>query len=53
MGPPDKRFFYDMIADRFGVVMNPYDLDRRIEIVFDELLGSETLACPLPTVRLT
>lgn len=39
-----KLFFYDTIADRFDAVANPYDLHRRLVIVFDELLGRETLA---------
>ena len=43
MGPPDTRFFDDTIADRFDAVMNPSDLERRIAIAFDALLGSETL----------
>ena len=40
----DRRlFFYDSIATRFDAVMNPYDLQRRLEIVFDGLLGREDL----------
>lgn len=34
-----KEFFYDTIADRFDVVMNRYDLGRRVEIIFDDLLS--------------
>src|SRR5258705_401338 len=34
-----KLYFYDTIADRFDDLVNPYDLRRRLEIVFDELLG--------------
>ena len=43
-GMEAKERFYDTIADRFDAVMNPYDLGRRVEIVFDELLAEETLA---------
>lgn len=39
-----KELFYDTIADRFDAVMNQYDLRRRIEIVFDDLLARESLA---------
>ena len=39
MGPPDTWFFDDTIADRFDAVMNPSDIERRIAIVFDALLG--------------
>ena len=38
-----KLYFYDTIAARFDAVMNPYDLNRRLEIVFDELLGGEDI----------
>ncbi len=38
-----KLYFYETIADRFDAVANPYDTDRRVEIVFDELLGGEDL----------
>jgi ubiquinone/menaquinone biosynthesis C-methylase UbiE len=39
-----KERFYDTIADRFDEVMNRYDLGRRIEIVFDELLADRSIA---------
>jgi 2-polyprenyl-3-methyl-5-hydroxy-6-metoxy-1,4-benzoquinol methylase len=39
-----KLYFYDTIAERFDAVANPYDLHRRLEIVFDELLGAEDLS---------
>ena len=43
--PRDRKlYFYDSIADRFDDVANPYDLQRRLEIVFDELLGGHDLA---------
>jgi len=38
-----KLHFYDTIADRFDAVVNMYDLGRRIEIVFGELLLDEEL----------
>jgi 2-polyprenyl-3-methyl-5-hydroxy-6-metoxy-1,4-benzoquinol methylase len=44
MAPRDpKLYFYDTIAETFDRVANPYDLTRRLEIVFDELLGGENL----------
>lgn len=39
----DRQRFYDGIADRFDDVMNHYDLERRLEVVFDELLGGVDL----------
>jgi ubiquinone/menaquinone biosynthesis C-methylase UbiE len=36
----DKRFFYDAIADEFDVMMNRYDLDKRLRLVFDDFLGN-------------
>lgn len=39
-----KERFYDTIADCFDEVVNRYDLGRRIEIVFDEMLAGESLA---------
>ncbi len=38
-----KLRFYDTIADRFDQVVNRYDLYRRIEIVFGELLSDDEL----------
>ena len=35
--------YYDTIADEFDRLMNPYDLNRRLEVVFDELLGDQAL----------
>lgn len=35
--------FYDGIAENFDRIMNRYDLDRRLETVFDVLLGSHDL----------
>lgn len=35
----DRRRFYDGIADEFDDLMNHYDLERRLDVVFDELLG--------------
>ena len=34
----EKLLFYDTIADRFDVVVNRYDLDRRLGVVFDDFL---------------
>lgn len=39
----DRQRFYDGIADEFDDVMNHYDLERRLEVVFDDLLGSVEL----------
>jgi SAM-dependent methyltransferase len=36
--------FYDTIAGEFDALMNPYDLQRRLEVVFEDLLGGRTLA---------
>jgi SAM-dependent methyltransferase len=36
--------FYDSIAGEFDALMNPYDLQRRVELVFDELLRGYTLS---------
>ena len=35
-----KKFFYERFAGEFDERMDRYDLTRRLEIVFDELLGS-------------
>lgn len=40
----DKARFYDSIASDFDVIMNHYDLQRRLEVVFDQLLGETDLA---------
>lgn len=39
-----KERFYDTIADRFDAVMNRYDLDRRLDLVFHKYLAGEPLA---------
>jgi 2-polyprenyl-6-hydroxyphenyl methylase/3-demethylubiquinone-9 3-methyltransferase len=39
-----KLLFYDSIADRLDQVLNQYDMDRRLEVVFGDLLPDETLA---------
>ena len=38
-----RLYFYDTIAESFDQVANPYDLQRRLEVVFDELLGDQDL----------
>jgi 2-polyprenyl-3-methyl-5-hydroxy-6-metoxy-1,4-benzoquinol methylase len=40
----DKERFYDGIAADFDQIMNPYDLRRRLEVVFDQLLADVDLA---------
>jgi 2-polyprenyl-3-methyl-5-hydroxy-6-metoxy-1,4-benzoquinol methylase len=39
-----KAYFYDTIADQFDAISNQYDTRRRLEIVFDELLGGTDLS---------
>ena len=39
----DKSRFYDSIASDFDVIMNHYDLQRRLEVIFDELLSGKDL----------
>jgi 2-polyprenyl-3-methyl-5-hydroxy-6-metoxy-1,4-benzoquinol methylase len=34
----DKMYFYDSFADEFDKKMNKYDLNKRLMVVFDELL---------------
>lgn len=42
-GRDRKLYFYDSIADDFDRIANPYDLRRRLEVVFDELLAHDVL----------
>ncbi len=44
MSASGREGFYDGIAETFDVIMNPYDLRRRIEIVLHEALAAEDLA---------
>jgi ubiquinone/menaquinone biosynthesis C-methylase UbiE len=39
-----KLLFYDSIADQFDIVVMRYDLNRRLEIVFGELLADAEVA---------
>ena len=39
----DKSRFYDTIAEDFDQIMDHYDLQRRIEVIFDQLLAGEDL----------
>lgn len=39
----EKERFYDTIADSFDDIMNAYDVRRRLEVVFDELLADVDL----------
>src|SRR5689334_12983673 len=39
----DKSRFYDSIASDFDQIMNHYDLQRRLEVVFDQLLAGKNL----------
>lgn len=39
----DKSRFYDTIASEFDVIMNHYDLQRRLEVIFDQLLAEKDL----------
>ena len=36
----DKQFFYDTIADTFDDLMNQYDVQRRLDVVFNQLLAA-------------
>jgi 2-polyprenyl-3-methyl-5-hydroxy-6-metoxy-1,4-benzoquinol methylase len=38
-GKDNRAFFYDSIASEFDEIMNPYDLLKRINIVFDKFLN--------------
>ena len=38
-----KQLFYDSIAETFDDLMNEYDVRRRVEVVFDELLAGVDL----------
>lgn len=38
---PEKRRFFLTIADQFDNLMNAYDIQRRLEIVYDELLPED------------
>ncbi|SNB46595.1 bifunctional 2-polyprenyl-6-hydroxyphenol methylase/3-demethylubiquinol 3-O-methyltransferase UbiG [Geobacter sp. DSM 9736] len=37
----DKMFFYDRFADDFDSVMNMYDTDRRLDVIFRELIPED------------
>ena len=39
----DKSRFYDSIASDFDQIMNHYDLQRRLEVVFDQFLAGKNL----------
>lgn len=39
----DKQSFYDSIADDFDSIMNMYDTERRIEVIFDDFFGAVNL----------
>jgi len=39
----DKTRFYDTIASDFDEIMNHYDLQRRLEVIFDQLLAGKDL----------
>ena len=39
----DKTRFYDSIASDFDEIMNHYDLQRRLEVIFDQLLNGKNL----------
>lgn len=39
----DKSRFYDSIASDFDEIMNHYDLQRRLEVIFDQLLDGKDL----------
>jgi 2-polyprenyl-6-hydroxyphenyl methylase/3-demethylubiquinone-9 3-methyltransferase len=37
----DKRIFYDSIAEQFDNVMNPYEVNKRLNIIFSRLLSDD------------
>ncbi|MFV1857956.1 MAG: class I SAM-dependent methyltransferase [Anaerolineales bacterium] len=37
----ERELFYESIAEEFDSLINPYDLQRRLEVVFDELLPED------------
>ncbi|HVP10000.1 MAG TPA: methyltransferase domain-containing protein [Phycisphaerae bacterium] len=37
------ELFYDEIAEQFDQIMNTYDLERRVDTIFDVLLGDQDL----------
>lgn len=39
-----RERFYDTIAADFDAIMDPYDLQRRLHVVFDDLLAGEDLS---------
>jgi len=39
-----RQRFYDSIAHEFDGLMNPYDLERRLDVIFDRLLQGRTLS---------
>jgi len=38
-----RELFYNSIAESFGHIMNMYDANRRIEVIFDDFLGNVDL----------
>lgn len=40
----NKEYFYESIAGEFDQVMNMYDTNRRIEVLFNDFLGNENLS---------
>jgi len=42
-----KEMFYNSISDDFSSIMNMYDTDRRINIIFNDFLGKENLKSKL------
>lgn len=38
-----KELFYDSISDKFDQIMNMYDTQRRIEVIFDEFLKHQSI----------
>jgi SAM-dependent methyltransferase len=39
-----RERFYDTLAGEFDRLMNPYDLERRLAVVFDDLLAGRSLS---------
>ncbi len=37
----DKLIFYDSIAEQFDVLMNQYEVNKRLNIIFNRLLSDD------------
>lgn len=42
-----KQLFYNEIADEFDLIMNKYDLNKRLKIIFKDLINKQIAGCKL------